>query len=101
MCQLTVLLLLAGCEIERQQPASPGSPSAEGAVMAAEIEALSVLIQERALAIQAAGDPEALAGGEPPDLDAIRAELEQLRVQRDQLAATLEAMEQLAASPVE
>jgi hypothetical protein len=102
VCQLTVLLLLAGCELERQQPASPGSSSANGAAMAGEIEALSARIQERALAIQAASDPEALAAGGPsPDLALIRAELEQLRAQREALASKLAAMEQLAVGPVE
>ncbi len=100
MCHLTVLLFLAGCELERAGPASPGSTSAQGAAVAAELEALSVRIQEHALAIQAASDPEALAGGgEPPDVGLIRAELEQLRTRRDELAAQLAAMERLAAGP--
>ncbi len=98
MCQLTVMLLLGGCELERVEPASPGSVSASAAVLASDLELIAAQIEEHALAIQAASDPEALAGGgPPPDLDAIRVDLEQLRARRDELASQLAAIEQLAA----
>ncbi len=102
-CLVALAMFLAlGCELERVEPATPGSPSAEGAALAGELAELSVRIQEHALAVQAASDPEALSGaGEPPDLERIQVELSQLRARRDELAGRLEAMEQLAASPAQ
>jgi hypothetical protein len=99
---LTLLLCAAlACSREREEPASPGSPSAQGAALAAELEALALEVQERALAIQAASDPEAVAGGDRPDLPKLRAELSALRERQREIRLTLERMEELALSPQE
>ncbi len=97
---LITFLAMTACETERVTLATKGSPSADAAALAGEIEQLSVQIQERALAIQALADPEAMAGGgPPPDLETLRAEIEQLRARREELGARLSEMERLATNP--
>ena len=71
-----LLALCVGCAVEDPPPASPGSSSADGAALAQDLEELAARVREHALAIQAASDPERLlAGGEPPDVQVLEAEL--------------------------
>jgi outer membrane murein-binding lipoprotein Lpp len=89
--------LLAACEPRPEGPASVGSPSSQGAALAAEIERLTVEIRQAALAVQAASDPEQrAAGGPPPDLEASKAQLARIKAQRDALEEQLARMERLA-----
>lgn len=96
---LLTLLLLVACELERVGPASEGSASATAAAQVQELERLSAEVGRLALSIQAASDPEAVAGGAELDVEAIQADLQRLRAQRDALAAQLEELEAVAVSP--
>jgi len=99
---LLSVLLLTACELERVEPASAGSASAQGAVLADELVGIAAEVQRLAHAIEAASDPEAVEGtGQAPDVALLRLELERLHARRDELAVGLQEMERLAASPRE
>ncbi len=95
-----VLMVVLGCEPAPPLPAVSGTPSAEGAALAGELEGLATQLREHALAIQAASDPErAIGGGPPPDIDAMKRELEAVQARMAEIEAQLLAMEELASSP--